>query len=218
MDLKNQFTTATSFSKLLALALFVFLPFVFFLFGIKFQKSTTMPTICSRSPVKKSTPKPVSQLVQGQYSSAKNGYKIDIPNTWWGEVSTEGDQETLLISSPDATWYKYGDGYGFPATGTQIEVEVTSSEFKDTDELINSLKPPKNGIDYSGMFVNPRSVTIDGNQAIQYEWTYEGYLTYTKLVKNGLLYKFSMTHESYPIKNPKYLDTYNQILKTVTFN
>jgi len=44
MDIKQQFTTVTRFSKLLALLLLVSLPFIGFYFGMKFQESIVRDT------------------------------------------------------------------------------------------------------------------------------------------------------------------------------
>lgn len=68
MRIPEKFTTVTKFSKIVALIMFILLPFTGFLIGMKFQKSITIPEIIE---VEKCSENNYSNKVYDQYINSK---------------------------------------------------------------------------------------------------------------------------------------------------
>lgn len=209
MKLKDSFTKVTLLSKILALLLFVILPFLGVYIGVKYQKLITIPSSCPKVLQKPDTclTQDLSAPISGVYVDKENFYQIDLPESWLASKEKDGD---LLIQSPDLLIEN--EGYGLPVRGAEISMRVQSTNYDNFDEyLVNK--------DFAGTegSMNFRNVYVDGVKALQYEWAWEGYGTSTVFIKNNRLYTFTMFYNYDQKSKDKYLEKYNQILKDFKF-
>lgn len=100
MALPKELTTVTSFSKLMAAILFIILPFIGFLLGVRYQQhvdllerqlAETAISNVKRHP----TPTPDSTTNWKKYVNYKYGFKLNYPSNWMEE---EINREGLLFS------------------------------------------------------------------------------------------------------------------------
>lgn len=118
MKINKQFTTVTTFSKLLALGLFIVLPFLGFYLGYKFQKQTLQLRL---------------QL-------------LTVNSTWLGDPSL-GKGNTFQIKYPSNylvtnrdmyTYYKSQGGAGFPDL-VLVKGEQFMNPYKTEDQAFDDL-------------------------------------------------------------------------------
>ncbi|MBP9817883.1 hypothetical protein KBC75_04010 [Candidatus Shapirobacteria bacterium] len=211
MKIKEKFTTITTFSKFLALGIFVALPFMGIYLGSKYQKMITVQTVC---PVCLEKPqqqplaiKPtVTTKLSGVFQSDNYGYRVTVPDGWVAELKPQFDNN-LEVYSPDLLIWN--EGYGSPIVGAQITVMVKNSDFLNLDEYLKDRTERD-----KSMYLNSRFIKVDNIRAVQYENGWEGYGTTTVFFKNGKEYDIFMTYNYDQKSTQQYIDVYNKMLKT----
>lgn len=130
--------TVTTFSKILAMLLFILLPFVGFYLGIQYQQKVTIPPVASEvqktvilaptltpkavnSPIPTTTPTTIDTSNWKTYTNTKVGFSIKYPNRY--------PQPGLPSGAPTApTLY---------ANGTEVKTAIIfGTAFNDSYELI----------------------------------------------------------------------------------
>lgn len=149
--------------------------------------------------------------LSGVYISDNYGYKLEIPKNWTAKVDRQVGQGTSLkIYSPDLLVENTGSG--LPVVGANISVFVKNSNFASFDEYLKDLREAD-----KNMYINPRFVYVDGVKAVQFENGWEGWGTVTVFMKDGREYEVVMTYNNDQKSTQKYLDVYNEMLKTIVF-
>lgn len=153
----------------------------------------------------------IEDSLTGVYISDNYGYKLEIPKNWSARVDRQTDEGTSLkIYSPDLLVENIGSG--LPVVGANISVFVKNSNFASFDEYLKDLREAD-----KNMYINPRFVYVDGVKAIQFENGWEGWGTVTVFMKDGREYEVVMTYNNDQKSTQKYLDVYNEMLKTIVF-
>ena len=113
------------------------------------------------------------------------GYSFDYPGNWKGGIqeipeAIKQDYQDFNIESPD---HKISEGYSVLEQGAEIFVRAEKTTKNSIDDIFNSdpLAPD--------IASNKTFTTVDGQRAIQYDYSYEGHVaTMTIFTKNGIYY------------------------------
>ena len=224
MKLPKSFTTVTPFSRLIALILFVLLPFVGFYTGVLYQRSITPPqqliTISPVTPINTPlvaapslapsvVPTPASKLFsKGKYifTHPELKYSVVYPITWTGgEIAANNYGKAIsdfTIFSPSYQLDEFGRDL---AQGSVIYIFARAT----TDTSIDTYHSV--GLEVG---TNIKYFTFSSSKAVQYDYSYEGWMaTDTVFVKNGILYTIKLRYSTTAEKQKQWA-TYQQLLQS----
>jgi hypothetical protein len=204
--------TVTTFSKLLALSLFIILPFLGFYLGMQYQQKVTVVTPIALEVQKIPTPTPtlIDTTNWKIYTNTVAGYSLKYPSGWQLLTNANNYPTNIILESPDYL-------ENSPWTGARIELSAygttTSTNVKD---VLNAEVESGSLSAYK----NYKELQINGVKAIQYDITFldnNGLLftsTDVSFIENKRMYTFSLSY--YPSIEPKnkYLATFQNIIST----
>ena len=204
--------TVTAFSKLLALSLFIILPFLGFYLGMQYQQKVTVVTPIALEVQKIPTPTPtlIDTTNWKIYTNTVAGYSLKYPSGWQLLTNANNYPTNIILESPDYL-------ENSPWTGARIELSAygttTSTNVKD---VLNAEVESGSLSAYK----NYKELQINGVKAIQYDITFldnNGLLftsTDVSFIENKRMYTFSLSY--YPSIEPKnkYLATFQNIIST----
>ena len=113
------------------------------------------------------------------------GYIMEYPASWSGGLietpeAIVQDYQDFLITSPD---HRVSGGYPVLEKGAELFVRVEKTQHSTIGEIFN------NDLLAQEIAFNRTSTTVDGLEAIQYDYSYEGHrATMTIFSKNGHYY------------------------------
>ncbi|OGK09497.1 hypothetical protein A2767_03250 [Candidatus Roizmanbacteria bacterium RIFCSPHIGHO2_01_FULL_35_10] len=140
------------------------------------------------------------------FEHPKVNYTLEYPASWKGKTEPIPQAyEVFIARSAD---YQLSDGYPVLEKGAEFYVSVENSTEKSIDDIFNK-DPLTLQIAY-----NKIKIIVDGVEAIQYDYSYEGYnVTMTTFLKNG---KYYTIHYRYVDNAGKQLEwnTYLNLLKS----
>lgn len=171
----------------------------FVLFGVGgyvlgMQKGSQTNTVDNTTPVPTqsptdSVPKPTTtaEVIDGwtRFTHPVVGYTMEYPISWTGGLNEipeaiVQDYQDFYIESPD---YQISEGYPVLEKGAELFVRVEKTQYSTIDDIFNNdpLAP--------GIAFDKTTITVDGLEAIQYDYSYEGHrATITIFTKNGNFY------------------------------
>ncbi len=204
--------TVTTFSKLLALGLFIILPFLGFYLGMHYQQkiTTVTPVISEVQKIPTPTPTLIDTTNWKIYTNTVAGYSLKYPSGWQLLTDADNYPTNIILTSPD---YRGNS----PWTGARIELSAygttTSTNVKD---VLNAEVESGSLSAYK----NYKELQINGVRAIQYDFIFpvnNGLLftsTDVSFIENKRMYTFSLSY--YPSIEPKnkYLATFQNIIST----
>lgn len=221
MKLPQSWTTVTTLSKILALAMFVGLPFIGFYFGNKYSSSfqkINNKTVDNFKPLT-ITPTPILKTeFSNVFLSQKFGYKITIPSGWKGEITyrdsydvkngeiiyrdIEGDRVSAY--SPD--FFQVD-----PIIGKGAIIEWSVHETKDT-EIMEKLKSDSL---WNELAFNIKKIKFHGVDAVQYEYMYEVVKAVdTQFIYDGNIYSIKLDYSG---DKSEFLKEYQAVLNSFEF-
>lgn len=159
--------------------------------------SATTEVLSPTNPATPTTQPSVAAYDWIKFTHPVAGYSFEYPRNWKGGIQAipEGiktDYQDFIITSPD---YKTSEGFPFLEQGAELFVRVEKTT-KDSIEDIFSSDPLA-----SQIATGKTSTIVDGQRAIQYDYSYEGHVaTMTQFVKNGIHYTVKFR---YPDKDSK---------------
>ncbi len=122
---------------------------------------------------------PLSQV----YTSKLGKFTLEYPNEWSKKDESNGNNEAVVLSSPDVVTSSPAIGGVSVEKGATINVAVSPCE-----EKCNIQTGVYNDF-YDKITTNRSTVTVDGEQAARYEWAYESQPTMTtKFFKDNYVY------------------------------
>lgn len=139
-------------------------------------------------------------------------YTLKYPATWSqtapGGVDERYEEDEFAIYSPDYT--KGGEGFlGYPKVtkGAMILIVAKATDEQSIDDYFN-----KEELVLKLIAKNKHQETVDGQLAIQYDWSYEGWeATETDFIKNGLHYAIKLRYADEKEKESNW-DVYTSLL------
>lgn len=144
------------------------------------------------------------------YKHPKAFYTLEYPVNWNGSTEpipseVKQEYEDYNIRSSD---YQLSEGYPILEKGVEILVRVENSNEKTIDEVFNKdpLAPQ--------IAQNKIKTTVDGQEAIQYDYSYEGQnATITVFLNNGKYYSLKYRYANNADMQSE-LNTYLNLLKS----
>lgn len=169
---------------LIALAISVYLGYQNYLLKQQISQSPT----ASPSPTD-SVPNPTatSELINGwtKFTHPVVGYEMEYPANWTGGLNDipeaiEQDYQDFYIESPN---HQISEGYPVLESGAEFFIRVEKTQYLTTEEIFNN-DPLAPEIAFDKI-----ATTVDGLEAIQYDYSYEGHrATMTIFTKNDNYY------------------------------
>lgn len=178
--------------KYLLIGLVILVCFVIFGIGgyyLGTQKKSPS-SLTTETPYPTNLPPPTTQpsvITNGwiKFTHPAIGYSFDYPTNWKGSMQEipEGikqDYQDFNIESPD---HKISEGYPVLEQGAELFIRAEKTTKNSIDDIFNS-DPLASDIASNKTFT-----TVDGQRAIQYDYSYEGHVaTMTIFTKNGIYY------------------------------
>ncbi len=131
------------------------------------------------------SPTTITEVTSGwaNFTHPVVGYSMEYPASWTGrlnEVFIVQDYQDFSIESPD---HQISEGYPVLEKGAEFVVRVEKTQYSNVDDIFdNDPLAPEIAFDKT-------KVTVDGLEAIQYDYSYEGHrATMTIFTKNGNYY------------------------------
>lgn len=116
MPLPKSFTTVTTFSKLLAMFLFILFPFVGFYLGVQYEKDIHFsPQINKQIPIYPN-PTPSSSINFKTYSDKSLHYSFQYPNNWYEGAHSKG---FVIDHNENQDVWQIGVGFVYPPQSNQ---------------------------------------------------------------------------------------------------
>src|SRR3989339_244136 len=141
------------------------------------------------------------------FTHAVLGYTFRFPANWQEIVhpippGAKQKYEDVSVRTLD---YKISDGYPVMESGAEFWIHAVETDKTNIDEQFNNESPL-----VKQLAQNKISAIVDGQAAIQYNYSYEGTMaTQTIFIKNGLFYTLRFRYPDETAKNsfwPDYLN------------
>lgn len=236
MKLPKELTTVTPLSKYFAMVLFISLPFIGFLIGIRYQETVSLQTSQSENIIVTTKRSPTPEINQvtntsnwktynlkkyiTKYGSSYN-FSISYPQDWAPRDHDFGTGVDIAFLSPNYKIPERGAGEEI-LDGARIEISVIpNQEFIDLSEWVKNFyyDPIK-----KRTFVNPRKAKIGNRDILEFEWQDKDsgkidmimpHKFHTKVFAEGnTIYVFQVVAKSL---SQEYILIMNQILSTFQF-
>jgi hypothetical protein len=150
---------------------------------------TISPSSALQSSPKDSVPSPttITEVTGGwaNFTHPVVGYSMEYPVNWTGGLNEipeaiVQDYQDFSIESPD---HQISEGYPVLEKGAEFFVRVEKTQYSTIDDIFNN-DPLASEIAF-----DKTTTTVDGLEAIQYDFSYEGHrATMTIFTKNGNYY------------------------------
>ncbi len=200
--------TVTTFSKYLALSMFIIFPIIGFYLGMKYQEQLSSNKLveAQNSTIYKVTPTLSPNLITQDwqvYINKSYNYTFKVPKDWI--IKGESSDNVIFVNSSDIKYFNDTQQLPHLSKGNQLEVVITADNSYTRAEPVESY------------FVNPgKEILLDGEKGMLWTtdkaYNYQGQMGYElRVFHKGNGYFIYMLSAS-----PQDL-LFNQILSTFKF-
>lgn len=173
-------------------------------------KNVDMNDKSAISPSPQPSSSPIAQNTQFQHPVL--GYLFTYPARWkisTNKTSRPGSYDYVTIKSPD---YKLSEGYPFLESGYSIAIRASDTSEVSVQALFN------NDSLATSLAKNEHRLKVDGVDAIQFDYSYEGTIaTVTMFVKDGVYYQIVYRYSDEALKNTD-VKVYEEVLSSFKVN